>query len=457
MKCSFILLLLVIVSCSYSTSQSKNNITITVDVDKVPELGFVVSWLRSDLKSIDFDANGHGECAIEDMDAAYLILYNGFAEKKMIYAEKGDHIRLAYDGVSMQKSLKMTDARQPITEYLEKVNFKWPDDKDFALEIDAFVAKLHEKVNENRKLVDSLEQGLREASDKFVKIERMRIKFMMGLSLLDYARAHAWHDNSYKPGEEYYRALESWMEEDKDFLCLSEYRTFMTEAPAFIMSYRETIRTPYEKVLRQMEYIQANYKDKGVREGLLSIVASDYIKTNGIEESKELDAFVRRHVTEKDALRAYQKIYNSWDVVAPGRPAPDFKAIDTAGKEYSLKDFKGKYVCLYFWVNLMPSTNEFKHLAELQALFEEKNVVLVNLSIDNDREKWQQALQNEEVQRGTHLFLGRDKGVLQKYHFISNNMYLFSLIDPEGKVVKLHAPRASSGQMQDFLRSVIHN
>lgn len=457
MKCKFIILLIALVSCSYNNSQSENNITISVNVKKVPEMGFVISYLRGAMKSVEFNTQGHGECVIEDMDAAYLIFHNGFSEQKMIYAEKGDHIQLEFDGESMAKTLKMTGVRQPIADYLAKVNITWPDEKDFTLEIDEFVIKLKERIIENQKLLDSCATNLATVSDKFVKIERNRIKYMLGLSLLDYPRAHAWSKDGYKPGEDYYSALVNWTEEDKDLLCLTEYRTIMSEVPAFIMSHRETIHTPYEKVMKQMEYINSNYKDEQVKQTLLTILACDYTKENGILQSKELDSFIRQHVTNKDLSSQYQKIYNSWAIVSPGQKAPDFKAVDTTGKEYSLKDFKGKYVCLYFWENISPCVTEFAPLKTLRPLFEEKNVALVNLFIDNNQEAWKQSIQDEEIQQGTHLFLGRKKNILQMYHYNSSNMYQFVLIDPDGKIVKLNIPNPSSGKMGDYFKTTIQN
>lgn len=455
MKCKFIILLFALISCSYNNTQSENNIRISVDVKKVPNMGFVISYLRGNMKSIEFDAQGHGECVIENMDAAYLILQNGFAEQKMIYAEKGDRIQVSFDGENMAKTLKMTGVRQPIADYLAKVNIQWSDKEDFMLEIDEFISRLKERVAENQKLLDSCATSLATTSDKFVKIERYRIKYMMGLSLLDYPRAHAWGRDNYKPGEDYYEALKNWMEEDKDLLCLTEYRTFMTEVPAFITSYREAVHTPYEKVMKQMEYISSNFKDEQVKQTLLTILACNYTKESGILQGKELDTFIRQHVTDKDLLSQYQKIYNSWAIVSPGQKALDFKAVDATGKEYSLKDFKGKYVCLYLWLNISPCVTEFIQLKTLRPLLEEKNIALVNLFIDDNREAWKQSIQDEKVQQGTHLFLGRDKNLLQTYHYNSSNMYQFVLIDPNGKIVELRVPRPSSGKMEDYFKTII--
>lgn len=94
MKCKFIIFLIALTSCTH-TAKSQNNITLSVDVEKIPEMGFVISYLKESMIGMDFDAKGHAEYRIEDMDAIYLTLHNGFAEQKTIYAEKGDHIQLS--------------------------------------------------------------------------------------------------------------------------------------------------------------------------------------------------------------------------------------------------------------------------------------------------------------------------------------------------------------------------
>ena len=117
MKCKLISLLTVLILLTH-ISQGQNNITVSLDVEKIPELGFVISSQRSEMTSMEFSANGHAKYQLENTDAVYLTLHNGFSERKMIYAEQGDHIQLSFDGASMAKTLKMKGVRQSIADYL---------------------------------------------------------------------------------------------------------------------------------------------------------------------------------------------------------------------------------------------------------------------------------------------------------------------------------------------------
>ena len=67
-------------------------------------------------------------------------------------------------------------------------------------------------------------------------------------------------------------------------------------------------------------------------------------------------------------------------------PAPDFCIQGTDGKNYTLKDFKGKTVILDFWATWCPDCREEtpRLLALQKKLKGRKDVVLVGVSFDTD-------------------------------------------------------------------------
>ncbi len=459
MKCKLILLLLVLASCMQNVAQTGTNITLTADVQQIPDQGFSISYMRSIVRGFEFDKNKHAECTIEDFDYLYVTIHNGFKEVKLMYLEKGDNVNLTFDGESMDKSLIITGICKQIQDYLDNINIQWTPDSVFAQEIPEFINSLKNLVAENQKGLDKHSNEINKVNKNFIKREKARIKYMMGLSILDYARAHPSMAKlrDYKPGQDYYDAILAWMDEDPDFLDIHEYRTVVTEGIAFVLSNQGPIRSPYEKVMQQVEYIQKHFKNEQVKQGLINFLVCSHVKAVGITHTKELIDFYNQHVTDKDLVAQFQKIYDSWTNVAPGKDAPDFQAMDTTGKKYSLKDFRGEYVCLYLWPTFQPSITEFGFLQKLRPLLEERKVHLVSLSIDQTPDSWREAIRNKDLQIGTHLFMGWDKNFLKTYHYNSNNMYQFVLIDPEGKIIETHAPRPSSGKMEEFIKISTRN
>ena len=200
-----------------------------------------------------------------------------------------------------------------------------------------------------------------------------------------------------------------------------------------------------------MYYLDQNFKQEDVKQGFISLWANEYVQNNGIKQINELNKFTREKLTDKKLLSRYEQIYDSWVKIAPGNKAIDFHAQDSTGKAFSLKDFKHQYVCLYLWQNVYPCIVEFSHLKKLNPLFKEKNIQLINLSIEPKPDEWKKAIRNQDIQTGKHLFLKNEKEFLKKYHYSSGTIHQFILIAPDGKIVESHLPNASSGKLEKYL------
>lgn len=447
MKYYSAVLLSALISCS-SPSSSRDNIKIFIDVREWPAIGLSVSTLDDAPQLVHFDPNKHGEYIIHNQEAAYITLHNGFSERKTLYAEKGDRIHLSFDGKSMKETAAISGDHPAITEYLSNYTTIPFQPDIYTLPFPEFKAALARHTAENYKLLDSFQNIWGKAGRKFVKLERARIKYLFAPALLNYPRVHGWEE----PGGDYYATIEAWIEEDKDYLNLGTYRKFISAASRVLVSReKEEASTEYGKVLEQMYYADRYFKQEGVKQGFISIWANEYIQRNGINQIDELDQFTRKKLRDKKLLSLYEEIYDSWARITPGNKAIDFIAQDTTGKEFSLKDFRNRYTCLYLWQNVGPCLAEFSHLKQLAPLFSAKNIQLINLSIEPKAEQWKEAVSNPVIQTGQHLFLKNKKPFLEAYHNNPTSMYQFILIDPEGKIVNPHLPGASSGQLEKYL------
>lgn len=447
MKYHSAILLFALLSYAFP-SYSQDGIKLFIDVRERPAVGLSVSTLGEAPQLIHFDSNRHGEYIVRNQDIAYITLHNGFSERKTIYAAKGDRIHLSFDGKSMRKTAEISGDNPAVTEYLSRYKTIPHQSDIYTLPFPEFKAALARHTAENYKLLDSFQNIWGKANKKFVKLEHARIKYMFAPALLNYPKAHGWE----KPGEDYYTTVESWIEEDKDYLNLDTYRKFISAAIRVLASRKkDAASTEYGKVLQQMYYAEQHFKQESVKQGFISIWANEYVQHNGINRIDELDRFTRKELKDKKLLSLYEQIYDSWARIAPGKQAIDFIARDSTGKVFSLKDFRNQYICLYLWQNVGPCLAEFPCLKQLAPLFRTKNIQLINLSVAPKAEQWKEAVKNPEIQTGRHLFLQNRKAFLEAYHNNSAGMYQFILIDPEGKIVNPHLPGASSGQLEKFL------
>lgn len=137
--------------------------------------------------------------------------------------------------------------------------------------------------------------------------------------------------------------------------------------------------------------------------------------------------------------------------------APLYKAslIDMQGAKQNLNQYKGKIIVLNFWATWCPPCREeMPELSRLYQEFQNKNVVVLGLAID-DLALVKEFLQtspvnypifiteNESMELGTEL--GNDQGVLP-YTII---------IDADGNVIKTFFGRISKPLLEETLKTLL--
>ena len=126
------------------------------------------------------------------------------------------------------------------------------------------------------------------------------------------------------------------------------------------------------------------------------------------------------------------------DLVKAGEKAPAFKVKDLSGKEWTLKDFKGKYLVLDFWATWCPDCR--KDMPAMKALYEQslkskKKIAFVGVSADTDKGALEAYVRDNGI-AWTQLF----EGVKRKDSVISADYHVkwipsVYVIGPDGKVI----------------------
>lgn len=81
-----------------------------------------------------------------------------------------------------------------------------------------------------------------------------------------------------------------------------------------------------------------------------------------------------------------------------GDNAFDFTRADASGKPIRLFDYKGGYVLLDFWASwCSPCIREVPKVKELYAQYSNKGLQIIGISCDEDRNKWLQAIEKNEL------------------------------------------------------------
>jgi peroxiredoxin len=81
-----------------------------------------------------------------------------------------------------------------------------------------------------------------------------------------------------------------------------------------------------------------------------------------------------------------------------GKKAPDFRLNDTGGNQIALSLLKGKVVLLSFWAEWnIPSRLQNQYYSKLYTEFKPKGFEILSVSLDKDKEKWQDAIKNDKL------------------------------------------------------------
>jgi peroxiredoxin len=168
----------------------------------------------------------------------------------------------------------------------------------------------------------------------------------------------------------------------------------------------------------------------------------DNIALKSIKESydQELAQMADRERREKD---------NSW----VGKQAPDLALPDASGNTVSIQSYKGKYLLVDFWASWCgPCRQENPNVVKAYNEFKNKNFTILGVSLDKDKDAWQQAIQADQL-TWTHvsdLKFWNSKAVeVFKFEGIPFNI----LIDPQGKII---AESLRGDDLENKLKEVLN-
>ncbi len=118
-----------------------------------------------------------------------------------------------------------------------------------------------------------------------------------------------------------------------------------------------------------------------------------------------------------------------------GKQAPEFVMPDVNGHPVSLASYRGKYLLVDFWASWCgPCRAENPNVVKVHNEFKGKNFAILGVSIDKERDAWQEAIRADGLD-WTHV------SDLKKWNSKAVGIFKFEgipfnlLIDPQGKVI----------------------
>ncbi|HWC52864.1 MAG TPA: TlpA disulfide reductase family protein [Chitinophagaceae bacterium] len=145
-----------------------------------------------------------------------------------------------------------------------------------------------------------------------------------------------------------------------------------------------------------------------------------------------LNAFSPKIKESSTALLCKKEIDKKKQLIS-GVFLPDFIEKDIKGENISLSHFIGKYVLLDFWASwCIPCRKEIPHLKEVYLKYQKKGFEIIAISNDNDKIKWENAVQNEAIKNWVNIIESNQiKSIFQGVTVLPTQI----LLDPEGKII----------------------
>jgi len=436
---------LLCVSCSSAPDVAVLNVKVT---DPVAEEVVVVC--HNNINVLPLDESGCASFILSGSEMAYLKMFHG-RESLLLYLEEGDVATVTFNGRDMKGTYVFDGEKAPAVKYLNTVSLVALPDKDYSLPFGEYRKRLEAKEADAVKLLKA--NGLSSVGD-FEDNEADRIRYSYAAPLIMYPMAHRSMsgDHCYQPDEDYYEVIESYVVEDTRLACLDEYRAFVAEAMHVLDHEGRDITPVYPKTVAQMKYAADRLSDPEVREIIMHHLAAAYVDNFGVKDISELENLYNTYVKDVTLTASFAEKYERCDLARPGRKSPGFRAPDVDGKEYTLADFKGKYVYIDMWATWCgPCKREMPYLKALEEEFKDAEIVFLGLSVDKDKAAWEKMVKQGGL-TGVQLYLGLGSSFQEAYRV--EGIPRFILLDKDGVIISNDMSRPSAKETAETLRNL---
>jgi thiol-disulfide isomerase/thioredoxin len=194
------------------------------------------------------------------------------------------------------------------------------------------------------------------------------------------------------------------------------------------------LRSIYKVLYPKLQAIQTRF----IKNHPASLVSWDIVASKGViiepDEMEPLFSLLAKELQESEKGKALKERIAKAKLFKIGNPSIDFVSVSPDGKEVSLSSFKGKYVLIDFWASWCgPCRAENPNMVKTYNSLKDKNFEIFGVSLDENRERWLKAVQEDKLPWTQVSDLKGFETVAKTYDIraIPQNY----LLDPEGRII----------------------
>ncbi|MEJ8757511.1 TlpA disulfide reductase family protein [Pontibacter sp. H259] len=378
-----------------------------------------------------------------------------------VYLEPGYSLELSFNGDKFLKTINFEGKGANENNYLAQYTRRFDEVEEYQVLPDNI--KLNEK--EFTEFLDYRKKDQLKNLEKYTSKNPVSEKFKaFALSEIDYGYANdkvtyptlrqrvGASKNYVNPSASFYTFLEQ-LDVNKGLAISPAYVAFLRN---YIDHHaKATGLSETDKLYFKKSYSIASEKLQGNARLLAQAnILKQSIQKGHLAYTQEILKDYKANSKQPDVISYLENYLAQNSENALGSMAPNFKLKSIDDKEVALSDFKGKVVYLNFWqAGCGLCLIELPHLQELTKQLQSKNVVFVNVGLDEDEEKWRKTVTTKQL-LGTHLYLkGMDAELVKKYDLKEVPAYF--LIDEEGRFLTVKARRPNDREAaNDILRHI---
>ena len=193
--------------------------------------------------------------------------------------------------------------------------------------------------------------------------------------------------------------------------------------------------TPYNSIINQSNILMVDKisKNTNMYSSIMAIQALDPDKYSDLYKS--LDAGLSKKFPKDKNVIMFHEVVERMLSTNIGQFAPEISLPSPDGKEIALSSLKGKLVLIDFWASWCgPCRKEMPNVVKIYSKFKNKGFEIYGVSLDQDKEKWMEAITKDGINWPQVSDLKYWDNVAARIYNVQGIPYTV-LIDKNGKII----------------------
>jgi thiol-disulfide isomerase/thioredoxin len=295
-------------------------------------------------------------------------------------------------------------------------------------------------------------------SPDFVKMEKQNILIANANNRLMYPEYFAYVAKTDEPemAADYYDFLAKFEFNDDKMLASQDFKSFIEaylshQAKGIVGEDNDKFAVPNA----QIQLIGEFSKNQKVKDYAYYSMMGGLLYQHGADIPENIMTAFQANCKDAESVEKVMKEYNQWTTVAKGKDAPTWKYENIKGEIVGLEDLRGKVVYIDVWATWCgPCMQELPYLEDLETKYAAGGKIeFVSVSIDKDKDAWEKMVVGKSM-KGVQLYADKawDSSICKDN--LITGIPRFMLIDTEGKLINVNAPRPSSDEINTIFEEI---